>query len=59
MTHCKRAEGEPERRRMRELAVQFVAKEEIVEWNQHDPVRQTDNADEQELHKHAAYNVAD
>jgi hypothetical protein len=43
---------------MRELAVQFVAKEEIVEWNQHDPVRQTDNDYEQEPNKYAAYNVA-
>ena len=36
---------------MRELAAQFVAEEKIVERNQHDPVRQTDNADEQEPHK--------
>jgi hypothetical protein len=44
---------------MRELAPQFVSEEKIVERNQHDPIRQTDNADEQEPHKHAAYNVAD
>ena len=59
MTRCKRAEGEPERRRMRELLAQFVAEEKIVEWNQHDPVRQTDNDNEQESHKHAAQNIAD
>ena len=35
------------------------AEQQIVERNQHDPVRQTDNADEQEPHKHAANNVAD
>ena len=29
-----------------------------MERNQHDPVRQTDNDDEQEPHKHAAHNVA-
>jgi hypothetical protein len=44
---------------MRELAAQFVAEEKIVEWNHHDPLRQTNNADEQEPHKQAAYNVAD
>ena len=59
MTRCKRAEGEPKGRRMRELLAQFVAEEKIVERNQHDPIRQTDNADEQEPHKHAAHNVAD
>jgi len=59
MTRCKRAEGEPERWRMRELVAQFVAEEKIVEWNQHDPVRQTDNTDEQQPHEDAAYNIAD
>ncbi len=59
MTRCERAESEPERRRLRELAAQFVAEQKIMEGNQHDPVRQTDNADEQEPHKHATYNVAD
>src|SRR6266850_7152122 len=59
MTRGERAEGEPEHGRMRELAAQFVAEEKIVEWNQHDPVRQTHNADEQEPHKHAANNVAE
>ena len=44
---------------MRKFAAQFVAEEKIMEWNQHDPVRQTDNADEQQLHEDAAYNVAD
>ena len=43
---------------MRELLAQFVAEEKIVERNQHDPIRQTDNANEQEPHKHAAHNVA-
>ncbi len=44
---------------MRELAAQFVTEQKIVERNQHDPIRQTDNADEQEPHKYAANNVAD
>ena len=56
MTGCERAKGEPERRRMRELEAQFVSEDNIVERNQHDPVRQTDNAYEQEPHKHTAEN---
>ena len=59
MTGCKRAENEPENRRVCELTSQFVAEEKIVERNQHDPLRQTDNASEQEPHKHAAKNIAD
>jgi len=58
MTGSKRAESEPENRRLRELASQFLAEENIVERNPHDPVRQTDNTYEQEPHKHAAKNVA-
>src|SRR5947209_156419 len=46
MADRERAEGEPECRRMRELAAQFIAQQQIVEWNQHDPVRQTDDANE-------------
>ena len=34
---------------MRELAAQFVAKQQIVERNQHDPVRQTDDAYKENL----------
>ena len=59
MTGRERAEGEPQHRRLRELAAQFVTEQQIMEGNQHDPVRQTDNADEQQLHKHAAYSVPD
>jgi hypothetical protein len=33
-------------------------KEKIVERNQHDPIRQTDNADEQQPDKYTANNVA-
>jgi len=33
MTGCERAKGKPERRRLRKLAAQFVAEENIVERN--------------------------
>src|SRR5213079_1011866 len=59
MSGCERAEGEPEYRRMRELAAQFVAEQQIVERNQHDPVRQTDDADEENPSGHAAHEVQD
>ncbi len=59
MTGCERAESEPEHGRLRELAAQFVTEEKIVQRNQYDPIGQTDNADEQESHEDAAYNVAD
>ena len=45
MSSGERAEDEPECRRMRELVAQLVAEEQIVERNQHDPVRQTDDGD--------------
>jgi hypothetical protein len=59
MTGCERTKGEPERRRLRELTPQFVAEEKIVERNQHDPVRPTDNTQEQKPYKRTAKNVAD
>jgi len=44
MSSRERAESEPECRRMRKLAAELVAEQQIVERNQHDPVRQTDDA---------------
>ena len=37
---------------------QFIAKQKVVQWNQDDPIRQADNADEQEPDKHTATNVS-
>ena len=41
-TAPERTESEPQCRQMRELAAQFVAKQQIVKRNQHNPLRQTD-----------------
>ena len=57
MSGRERAEGEPECRRMRKLAAQFVAEQQIVERNQNDPVRQTDDADEENPRDRAAHEV--
>ena len=57
MAGRQRAEREPERRRVRDLAAQFVAEQQIVQRNQHDPVRQSDDADEENPGEHAAHEV--
>ena len=46
MAGCQRAERQPKRRRLRKFAVQFLAKQQIVKRNQHDPVWQADDTDE-------------
>jgi hypothetical protein len=43
---------------MRELAAQFAAEQQIVKLNQHDPLRQTDDADEEDRQENAAHDVS-
>jgi hypothetical protein len=43
---------------MRELAAQFAAEQQIVKVNQHDPLRQTDDADEEDRQENAAHDVS-
>src|SRR5207248_7911341 len=57
MSSPERAEGEPECRRLRKLAAQFVAKQQIMKRNQHDPVWQTNDADQENPCDHAAHEV--
>ena len=42
---------------MRDLAAQFITHQQIVQRDQHDPVRQTDNANEENPRKHAAQEI--
>src|SRR5262249_20266898 len=51
------AEREPEWRRMRALTAQFITEKEIVQRYQHDPVRQTDNANEENPRQHAGEEI--
>src|SRR6266576_6241267 len=57
MSSSERAEGEPECRRLRKLTAQFVAKQQIVKRNQHDPVWQTNDADQENPCDYAAHQV--
>jgi hypothetical protein len=57
MSGRERAEGEPECWRTHELVAQLVAEQQIVERNQHDPVRQTDDADDENPPHNTAYEV--
>src|SRR6266480_5393983 len=57
MSSPERAEGEPECRRLRKLAAQFVAKQQIVKRNQHDPVWQTNDADQENPCDYSAHQV--
>lgn len=57
MSGRERAEREPECRRIRELVAQFVPKQQIVKRNQHDPVRHTDDVDEENPCHYAAHEV--
>src|SRR4051794_34347883 len=43
---------------MRELAAEFIAKKQIVQRNQDDPVRESDDADQEYPYKNAANHVA-
>jgi hypothetical protein len=55
VTGCERTEGEPECRRICKLAAQFIAKQQIVQRDQHDPVRQSNDADEENPGDYAAH----
>src|SRR5690348_11903134 len=48
MSCRQRTESEPECWRLCELTTQFIAKQQVVERNQYDPVRHSNHADEKD-----------